>query len=563
MPPARPVCPMIMGGQLSGPGAQAMAQEIHKQLIAQAKPLATLTAEEMYQAAIALSRGNWSPETIGAATAAWVRAGENFAQAPPELLVELVARLDQAGEDGKDARVKVADRLEAAVLADPAKARGITILQWDRLVSVLAKDLARSRQASWGVRLHTIFVADAAALAKCTLNDCASLQNKLRQLAHPEADKVLVEWVEKTTAWQGRPFDELPPLGEALCRLGKPAQGALARVAAYVEGKYMGDGAALAAVGASRWDALCGAMGKSLPPAAAAGWAGKLWAGFVADRARLAALTAGDCARLDGMLTTLGARGTCEWIQQTQAWKPLALNELGDLALRAAPGGQAAATRVIDVIGARHVTDPAGAKALGLNGIGSLIGSLGKILPARTAQAWAAAIVTIFVEDQAELAKLTADGCGVVDGLLKQLGMPGPPSAYLAWVEKTDSWQAGDLAALTAMIARIAAFGEAGLAAHQRVVELIEKAYLSDPGKTRSISIRQWWNVSPYLARRLSETARREWVRRLRAAYVDDAAACAAMPSTDVIILSKVLESLGDPASGAVFGQWLTRRPGA
>ncbi|MCY2929462.1 MAG: hypothetical protein NTV86_08195 [Planctomycetota bacterium] len=359
---------------------------------------------------------------------------------------------------------------------------------------------------------------------------------------------------------------ELGAIARSAIAAGPAGAAAVGQIVKHVSDKYLAGNESARSAPVGPWADLVGALSKGLAPEIAKAWEARLWGAYVADVAGLGTLSRADCGTLEGVLGQLGSTRsplvTVEWVTRTEAAKGLdagSLTELAGKLTALGPPAQAALTKLAGFAQRRYLDDPGAARAIGLEGLSGLVGAFGK-LPAPVG--WARKIHSAYVDDAGALAGLKAEDCGRLEELLKQAGMAAP-NVLMAWVENTEAWKQGDLAALTGLAAKLgesAQAGELGKKAQARVLSHVEAEYLGDVETTRAIGCAGWAQAVEAVGKSLGEKPRLRWASRLRAAYVEAPGALAALKPADAQALSRTLESLGGGQGKALLGQWLAQK---
>ena len=313
-------------------------------------------------------------------------------------------------------------------------------------------------------------------------------------------------------------FAEFTELSLILLKRGDAGKQARARLASYVETKYLADTKVLAKLGLDRCRALSAVLGK------------------------------------------LGSKQAPAvfplWVEKTDAWQSLNFAGLAKLSLilsKRGDAGKQARARLVGHIEAKFLADAKTIRSALIDNWNLVAGSVAKDLSKEARGAWAEKLHSAFLVGAAKPKRAKA-----LRVLLAKLGYRRDPAGDAAIVEKTDAWQVGKPADLVYLGTQLARLGDRSKAARVRMAEHIEATYLKDNAAVTTVTCGQWLDFAACFAETLSAESRKRWIARLRATYVDDAKRFTKLKSGQALALSKALGELGDPKSLEVVTDWFS-----
>ena len=313
----------------------------------------------------------------------------------------------------------------------------------------------------------------------------------------------------------------------------------------------------------ANWGTITNALTASLSPEARAAWAAKLRGAYVDNADVLSALKLSEVRDLCSALGSLKddkSQVPAKWVETSTIWQSLQPGEVSALAGEMgsmADAGAAARAKLADFVSSRYLSDAAAIKSVGAPAWNSMVSALGKDLSADAKASWAAKLRAAYVDDAAAFAALKAGEAQDVARALTSLGNAGSSTVLTAWVDKAMADPALTPADLKTLVAGLSGSGDAGKAARARLAEDLQAGQLADVKSIQALGAATAANVAWNLAGGLTPEAKTALAAKMRAAFVDDAAALAAMTLTDARDVGQALSALGDKQGNQVPAKWV------
>jgi len=374
---------------------------------------------------------------------AWVTQSDAWRSFEPGAICTLADELSGLGKPGKVARGRLIGHIEARLLSDSKSARAVRIGQWHAIVERFGKELSKEARAAWANKLYSAFTSDAKFLAKLNSQDCWAIVNLLSQLGSRQGRSVLAAWMNQTDSWKSLGLSSIGRLAGDLGKRGASRNGR-ALLLAHLESKYTGDSKT------------------------------------VAD------LSSNDCRFLVETLRRLGSRELAAvlpvWVKQSNEWQSFELGDMcglgGELSRLGQPG-KAARALLISHIEARHLGDSNSVRVVSPGEWHTIVGQFSRDLSRKARAAWTDKLYSAFTSDAKFLARLSESDRGAIVWVLDQLGCKPGSAVLVAWVDKTNAWQALDLQAIGRLTKVLGERG-AGRQARTRLLRYLEAKYADD-----------------------------------------------------------------------------------
>ncbi len=153
----------------------------------------------------------------------WIEAKRSWRDWPAEELVDFLGRHLRPLEYGPvasftRAQNELVEHIADNVLADPAKARAVSVDRWHYLAETLMSGQSPRMRRRWIAGIRAGFVADEGALAKLgTKRDVEDLLQTLRELGDRNCGNVVAAWVKHDPAWSTLETKDIAKLCLHLC----------------------------------------------------------------------------------------------------------------------------------------------------------------------------------------------------------------------------------------------------------------------------------------------------------------------------------------------------------
>jgi hypothetical protein len=220
-------------------------------------------------------------------------------------------------------------------------------------------------------------------------------------------------------------------------------------------------------------------------------------------------------------------------------------------------GCRAARVRLADHLAQKCLGDATAVRAGGVAVWCDLVGRLSGDLSPEEQPSWAAGLRAAFVDDAAVLETLDLGQVLGLAGALGRVGDPGAAAVAAAWTERTAGWRSLGPAPLASLARGLSSAGDAGKAARGLVAAHVTATFLVDSVKVRSVGCGMWQALAVALGPDLSTTDRSAWAAGVRAAFVEDKEAFAALSLRDLGSLARALVGLGDAQASNLTARWL------
>ena len=267
------------------------------------------------------------------------------------------------------------------------------------------------------------------------------------------------------------------------------------------------------------------------------------------------------CAALAAQSKQADAGAACvDWVTATDQYKSATVDQLAAIVPFIGLAGDAALgarQRLSEHIQTTSLANAEGARSVSPQAWQTFARSLGKGLSDTDRTAWVTQIRAAYVDDAGALTALKLGEVRSVAGALKSLGDAQFYAAVVNWMEGTTTWQSASAGNLASLVESLSAAGDAGRTARGHLAAYVGTKYLADAASVRSAGVQTVKDLADRLSKDLSAETRASWAAKVRAAYVDDAAALSALRLGDIQTVVWALKSLGDAQSDAAVVKWM------
>ena len=314
------------------------------------------------------------------------------------------------------------------------------------------------------------------------------------------------------------------------------------------------------------WNSLVNALGKDLSADAKAAWAAKLRAAYVDDAAAFAVLKAGEAQDVTRALTSLGDAGSSTvltaWVDKAMANPALTAADLKTLVAGlsgSGDAGKAARARLVQDLQAGQLADAKSIQALGAATAANVAWNLAGSLTSDAKTVAGGQVAGGVYRRRRGTGRDVAGRCQRCRAALSALGDKQGNQVVAKWVETSTAWQSLKPNEVSALVGEMGALADAGAAARAKLADFVASKYLSDAATIKSVGVPAWNYMVNSLGKDLSADAKTAWAAKLRAVYVDDAAAFVALKVGEAQDVARVLTNLGDAQAATVLAAWVDK----
>jgi uncharacterized protein CbrC (UPF0167 family) len=475
-------------------------------------------------------------------------------------LVWLAERLswDPNSQPAKAKRQAIAGHVAAKYLANRAAVRSVSWQDWSGIAASLAADLPPKERADWAGKLRQAFVADPNGLGLLKFKmDVDYLIGALGKLKDPQPEGVVATYVGACNAWQSWGAADQVWLAERLAGLGEAGAPGRKLMVEHLTASRLASAEGTKSLSPGQWRVLAGALCGELSAAAKGQWIAMLKAAFAGSK-----LKGDEFGELVTATASLGdAAALATWMEASSTWKTWDAGDLVGLSDAVAKAGKAAAgaqAKLIAHVEATYLTDAKATGSVSTGDWSAFASSLKDGLPPEAKARWAAKLRAAFLGTDAVHGKAALESLVKALDALGDKQAAGATVAFMGGSKTWRLWTSDDLAWLAI---NLGSLGDAGKPCRQQVAAHLMANRLAEKSTTQAVACANWRALADCLSGDMSGADRAQWASRLRAAFLDDAAARKKLSPTDLGSLVDALRAVKDGQADAVVATFVVREP--
>jgi len=485
-----------------------------------------------------------------AAAAHATEVPEEWQSMTPDQLVALANELQAGGDETADQRALLVSYLADTFSVDPTGADGFTVGQASDLTRAIGQEVAADVKDAWAQELRNSYAPNPQAAGQLSTDDMLSLAATLRRLGDSEQEsaQMVNAWTVQSDAWHTAQPDELATLGEWSNVAQEAGAAARDRLLQRLRTTYLTSADAARPIGPNSWMALTWSLRQYISDDERAAWAEKLRGAYAPESLSLAEFI--DLRNAFEYLDFQPFEDVAEgWVTSSSAWQGMTPDQLAWLVRGlATPGGagRAARARIAAYVAENYLATSESAGSVSAKSL-ERFSRLRNELSAEDRQLWIASIRQAFMASAAQLGSIPPADYVRKARALENLGDEAVGQLTVSWMENNPSWTTITPEDIVNLAKSLRGKSDGELAAKGQLLTHVRQTYLPDAAPGGAVTCRQWNYFTWLLRDAMSKTVAADWGDKLKAAFVDNAGAYAALKGEGLFPLTETMMMLGRP----------------